>query len=189
MMIRFSIDDSSVVEWNVSIDSSDRLISIPGVISGLIVSDNSCNDLIDLDLSRFENVKNVEIGSNALKNVLELNMKNMSRLESIEVGMKSLIECSSFSSMGDVNLNRVKIGDDSFGNGSVFELDEECEIEEVEIGKDCFKGNMDKEDSLGFVMKKLNDMKRIDIGSGSFRHFNRFELSGELNGLELMCRM
>ena len=184
-----AVSNSIVLAWTAVVDSSEVLLSLPSRVTGLIVSDNSCNDLIDLDLSRFENVKNVEIGSNALKNVLELNMKNMSRLESIEVGMKSLIECSSFSSMGDVNLNRVKIGDDSFGNGSVFELDEECGIEEVEIGKDCFKGNMDKEDSLGFVMKKLNDMKRIDIGSGSFRHFNRFELSGELNGLELMCRM
>lgn len=188
-MNRMAVSNSIVLTWTAVVDSSEVLLSLPSVVTGLIVNDNSCNDLIDLDLSRFENVKNVEIGSNALKNVLELNMKNMSRLESIEVGMKSLIECSSFSSMGDVNLNRVKIGDDSFGNGSVFELDEECGIEEVEIGKDCFKGNMDKEDSLGFVMKKLNDMKRIDIGSGSFRHFNRFELSGELNGLELMCRM
>ena len=189
MMIRFSIDDSNVVEWNVSIDSSDRLISIPNVISGLTVIGNSCNDLTELNLNRFDNMKRVEIGSNSLKNVLELNMKNMSRLESIEVGMKSLIECSSFSSMGDMNLNRVSIGDDSFGNGSVFELDEECGIEEVEIGKDCFKGKMEKEDSLGFVMNKLNDLKRIGIGSGSFRHFNRFELSGELKRLELMIRV
>ena len=183
------MDDDVIMNWRPRVNSSSQLNRIPRNVIGLIVNDNSCNDLRELDLSRFEMLDSIEIGSNALKNVLELNMKNMSRLESIEVGMKSLIECSSFSSMGDVNLNRVKIGDDSFGNGSVFELDEECGIEEVEIGKDCFKGNMDKEDSLGFVMKKLNDMKRIDIGSGSFRHFNRFELSGELNGLELMCRM
>lgn len=178
-MIRFSIDDSSVVDWRVSIDSSDRLLSVPGVISGLIVLGNSCNDLRELNLNRFENVKSVEIGSNALRHVLELKMNNMSRLESIEVGMSSLIETESFSTLGDENLSVVRIGDDSFENGSVFELGDDSGIGELEIGKDCFKGNKKKDDSLGFVMRELNNLKRIDIGRGSFSHFDSFELSGE----------
>ena len=114
MMIRFSIDDSYVIDWRVSIDSSDRLLSVPGVISGLIGLGKSGNDLRELNVNRFENVKSVEIGSNALRHVLELKMNNMNRLESIEVGMSSLIETESFYTLGDENMSVVRIGDDSF---------------------------------------------------------------------------
>ena len=123
MMIRFSIDDSSVVEWNVSIDSSDRLISIPGVISGLIVSDNSCNDLIDLDLSRFENVKNVEIGSNALKNVKNVSMNGLNELKSIEIGNGGLI-----------GVERVDIGSNSLNSISSFDFSLFSNVKVIEIG-------------------------------------------------------
>ena len=64
-------------------------------------------------------------------------------------------------------------------SGSVFELGDDSRIGELEIGKDCFKGNKKKDDSLGFVMRELNNLKRIDIGRGSFSHFDSFELSGE----------
>ena len=122
-MIRFSIDDSSVVEWNVSIDSSDRLISIPGVISGLIVSDNSCNDLIDLDLSRFENVKNVEIGSNALKNVKNLTMNGLNGLGVLNVGFESMI-----------GVERVDIGSNSLNSISSFDFSLFSNVKVIEIG-------------------------------------------------------
>ena len=122
-MIRFSIDDSSVVEWNVSIDSSDRLISIPGVISGLIVSDNSCNDLIDLDLSRFENVKNVEIGSNALKNVKNLTMNGLNGLGVLNVGFESMI-----------GVERVDIGSKSLNSISSFDFSLFSNVKVIEIG-------------------------------------------------------
>ena len=72
-------------------------------------------------------------------------------------------------------------------SGSVFELGDDSRIGEWEIGKDCFKGNKEKDDSVGFVMREWNDvvmrewnnLKGIDMGRGSFNHFNWFELSDE----------
>ena len=123
MMIRFSIDDSSVVEWNVSIDSSDRLISIPGVISGLKVVGNSCNELRELDLSRFENVKNVEIGSNALKNIKNLTINRLNELKSLEIGNGGLI-----------GVERVDIGSNSLNSISSFDFSLFSNVKVIEIG-------------------------------------------------------
>ena len=151
-MIRFSIDDSSVVEWNVSIDSSDRLISIPGVISGLIVSDNSCNDLIDLDLSRFENVKNVEIGSNALKNIKNLTMNGLNELirfgvgsgslngvEIVSIGSNTLNSISSFDFSLFSNVKVIEIGSRSMNNATTVILDGLNDLESIVIGEESLR--------------------------------------------------
>ena len=133
MMIRFSIDDSSVVEWNVSIDSSDRLISIPGVISGLKVVGNSCNELRELDLSRFENVKNVEIGSNALKNIKNLTMNGLNELIRFGVGSGSLNGVE-IMSIGSNSLNSISSFDFSlFSNVKVIEIGHESMNQVVNV--------------------------------------------------------
>ena len=132
-MIRFSIDDSSVVEWNVSIDSSDRLISIPGVISGLKVVGNSCNELRELDLSRFENVKNVEIGSNALKNIKNLTMNGLNELIRFGVGSGSLNGVE-IVSIGSNTLNSISSFDFSlFSNVKVIEIGHESMNQVVNV--------------------------------------------------------
>ena len=89
-MIRFSIDDSSVVDWRVSIDSSARLLSVPGVISDLKIVKNSCNELNELNLSRFDNLRSFEVESNALKSVKNLTMNGLNELRSIEIESGSL---------------------------------------------------------------------------------------------------
>ena len=152
-MIRFSIDDSSVVEWNVSIDSSDRLISIPGVISGLIVSDNSCNDLIDLDLSRFENVKNVEIGSNALKNIKNLTMNGLNELIRFGVGSGSLN-----------GVERVDIGSNTLNSISSFEFSLFSNVKVIEIGSRSMNN------ATTVILDGLNDLESIVIGEESLRN-------------------
>ena len=123
MMIRFSIDDSNVVEWNVSIDSSDRLISIPNVISGLTVLGNSCNDLTELNLNRFDNMKRVEIGSNSLKNVKNLTMNGLNQLKSIQIGNEGLI-----------GVERVDIGSNSLNAITSFDFSSMIHVREIEIG-------------------------------------------------------
>ena len=89
-MNRMAVSNSIVLTWTAVVDSSEVLLSLPSVVTGLIVNDNSCNDLIDLDLSRFENVKNVEIGSNALKNIKNLTMNGLNELIRFGVGSGSL---------------------------------------------------------------------------------------------------
>ena len=173
MMIRFSIDDSSVVEWNVSIDSSDRLISIPGVISGLKVVGNSCNELRELDLSRFENVKNVEIGSNALKNIKNLTMNGLNGLirfgvgsgslngvEIVSIGSNSLNSISSFNFSLFSNVRRIEIGSRSMNNATALILDGLNELGVLNVG-----------------FESLIGVERVDIGSNSLNSISSFNFS------------
>ena len=125
-MNRMAVSNSIVLTWTAVVDSSEVLLSLPSVVTGLIVNDNSCNDLIDLDLSRFENVKNVEIGSNALKNVKNLTMNGLNELirfgvgsgslngvEIVSIGSNSLNSISSFNFSLFSNVKVIEIGHES----------------------------------------------------------------------------
>ena len=125
-MNRMAVSNSIVLTWTAVVDSSEVLLSLPSVVTGLIVSDNSCNDLIDLDLSRFENVKNVEIGSNALKNIKNLTMNGLNELirfgvgsgslngvEIVSIGSNSLNSISSFNFSLFSNVKVIEIGHES----------------------------------------------------------------------------
>ena len=125
-MNRMAVSNSIVLTWTAVVDSSEVLLSLPSRVTGLIVNDNSCNDLIDLDLSRFENVKNVEIGSNALKNIKNLTMNGLNELirfgvgsgslngvEIVSIGSNSLNSISSFNFSLFSNVRRIEIGHES----------------------------------------------------------------------------
>ena len=125
-MNRMAVSNSIVLTWTAVVDSSEVLLSLPSRVTGLIVSDNSCNDLIDLDLSRFENVKNVEIGSNALKNIKNLTMNGLNGLirfgvgsgslngvEIVSIGSNSLNSISSFNFSLFSNVKVIEIGHES----------------------------------------------------------------------------
>ena len=125
-MNRMAVSNSIVLTWTAVVDSSEVLLSLPSRVTGLIVNDNSCNDLIDLDLSRFENVKNVEIGSNALKNIKNLTMNGLNGLirfgvgsgslngvEIMSIGSNSLNSISSFNFSLFSNVRRIEIGHES----------------------------------------------------------------------------
>ena len=122
-MNRVEVDDDVIMNWRPRVNSSSQLNRIPRNVIGLIVSDNSCNDLIELDLSRFENVKNVEIGSNALKNVKNLTMNGLNELKSIEIGNGGLI-----------GVERVDIGSNSLNSISSFDFSLFSNVKVIEIG-------------------------------------------------------
>ena len=122
-MNRMAVSNSIVLTWTAVVDSSEVLLSLPSVVTGLIVNDNSCNDLIDLDLSRFENVKNVEIGSNALKNVKNLTMNGLNELDELNVGFESL-----------TGVERVDIGSNSLNSISSFDFSLFSNVKVIEIG-------------------------------------------------------
>ena len=132
-MNRMAVSNSIVLTWTAVVDSSEVLLSLPSRVTGLIVSDNSCNDLIDLDLSRFENVKNVEIGSNALKNVKNLTMNGLNELIRFGVGSGSLNGVE-IVSIGSNTLNSISSFDFSlFSNVKVIEIGHESMNQVVNV--------------------------------------------------------
>ena len=132
-MNRMAVSNSIVLTWTAVVDSSEVLLSLPSVVTGLIVNDNSCNDLIDLDLSRFENVKNVEIGSNALKNIKNLTMNGLNELIRFGVGSGSLNGVE-IVSIGSNTLNSIPSFDFSlFSNVKVIEIGHESMNQVVNV--------------------------------------------------------
>ena len=128
-----AVSNSIVLAWTAVVDSSEVLLSLPSRVTGLIVSDNSCNDLIDLDLSRFENVKNVEIGSNALKNIKNLTMNGLNELIRFGVGSGSLNGVE-IVSIGSNTLNSIPSFDFSlFSNVKVIEIGHESMNQVVNV--------------------------------------------------------
>ena len=132
-MNRMAVSNSIVLTWTAVVDSSEVLLSLPSRVTGLIVNDNSCNDLIDLDLSRFENVKNVEIGSNALKNIKNLTMNGLNELIRFGVGSGSLNGVE-IVSIGSNTLNSISSFDFSlFSNLKVIEIGHESMNQVVNV--------------------------------------------------------
>ena len=121
-MNRMAVSNSIVLAWTAVVDSSEVLLSLPSRVTGLIVSDNSCNDLIELDLSRFEMLESIEIGSNALKNVKNVSMNGLNELIRFGVGSGSLN-----------GVERVDIGSNSLNSISSFDFSLFSNVKVIEI--------------------------------------------------------
>ena len=192
-MNRFSIDNAFVVDWNATVKSSHRLQTIPNVISGLEVKDNTCNDdsLTEVNLSRFQNMRKIEIGSNSLNQVSSLSLSNMPKLNSFTSGMNSLSQSQAFIASNNPLLQQIGIGDHSFQLSSSFHLNELPKISSLEIGSNCFKGSEKQSQerrlssdsllpsSLSFVLNDFDELRTVKLSSDSFTHFDTFEVSGK----------
>ena len=186
LMYRFSIDNVFVVDWNATVKSSHRLQTIPNVISGLEVKENTCNDdsLTEVNLSRFQNMRKIEIGSNSLNQVSSLSLSNMPKLNSFTSGMNSLSQSQSFIASNNPLLQQIGIGDHSFQLSSSFHLNELPKINSLEIGSNCFKGGEKQSQqpssySLSFVLSDFDELRTVKLSSDSFTHFDTFEVSGK----------
>ena len=193
LMNRFSIDNAFVVDWNATVKSSHRLQTIPNVISGLEVKDNTCNDdsLTEVNLSRFQNMRKIEIGSNSLNQVSSLSLSNMPKLNSFTSGMNSLSQSQAFIASNNPLLQQIGIGDHSFQLSSSFHLNELPKISSLEIGSNCFKGSEKQSQerrlssdsllpsSLSFVLSDFDELRTVKLSSDSFTHFDTFEVSGK----------
>ena len=122
-MNRMAVSNSIVFNWTAVVDSSEALLSLPSNVIGLIVSDNSCNDLTELDLSRFEMLESIEIGSNALKNVKNVSMNGLNELIRFGVGSGSLN-----------GVERVDIGSNTLNSISSFDFSLFSNVKVIEIG-------------------------------------------------------
>ena len=121
------LDVSNVISfrWIASVDSSEVLLSLPSTVTGLIVSENSCNDLTELNLSRFEMLKSFEVKPNALRNVKNLTMNGLNGLVEFEVGN------------GGLNgVETVSIGSNSLNSLSSFDFSPLSSVRVIEIGSE-----------------------------------------------------
>ena len=89
------IDNSVDVDWNVTVSSAERLLSLPTIVSGISILDNSCNEITlqSFNFNQFIHLKELSIGSNAMNELRELELNNLPSLQSLFVGSYEEKDC------------------------------------------------------------------------------------------------
>ena len=193
LLFSFTIDNIFAVDWNVTVQSSNRLLTLPNVISGLEVKSNTCNDanLTDIHFSRFQNMRDIIIGSKSLENVAEVSLSNMPKLHSFTSEFDSLSKSNSFIATNNPMLVNVEIGDKSFQSSSTFSLGGLSSLTALYEGSNCFQGDDNESQShphpstnstsssLQFMLNGFNQLSDVILSGDSFTHFKTFEVSGK----------
>ena len=193
LLFSFTIDNIFAVDWNVTVQSSNRLLTLPNVISGLEVKANTCNDanLTDIHLSRFQNMRDIIIGSKSLENVAEVSLSNMPKLHSFTSEFDSLSKSNSFIATNNPMLVNVEISDKSFQSSSTFSLGGLSALTALYVGSNCFQGDDNESQShpqpstnstsssLQFMLNGFNQLSDVVLSGDSFTHFKTFEVSGK----------
>jgi len=113
------------VDWTGTINNVNRFSTIPNVVSGLKVKSNTCNEEISsVNLSRFDFVKKIEVGSNSLQHAQQLTMNGLNKLTSFEIGEGSFYQSKS-----------VNIGSNSLNAMSEFNIHMFQSLNEISIGE------------------------------------------------------
>ena len=198
-MISVLIDNPSVeVSWNVTVSSAQRLLSLPTIVSGISILDNSCNEITlrSVNFDRYYRLKELEIGSNAMNEVRELELSNLPSLQSLSVGSNSLQHCIGLSVHNMPSLLSIEIDDHSFQSSVVFDIDvreNSSNLERLIIGDGCFQGsdstfvnvndndNMDMDKlsftPLQFDIHSSSSLLELSLGSQSFSSFHQFNIN------------
>ena len=165
-----------------------------------------------LNISRFIFLKELEIGNNCFTYVREFVLDGLEKLESVKIGewcfrisyderddgVCRITNCP--------NLRQLDIGDGSFSDFNQFELSNVNSLQSITFGNYCFYvrefvlDGLEKlesvkigEECFGILWKERADgicritncpsIRQLEIGNGSFRDFNQFELSN-VNSLQ-----
>lgn len=159
----FEIDIGSVVRWSYVIRDGVSIDVIPFVVSDLLISDNSCNEmnLTTLDLNRFVNLRSIRIGSNSLMNVRRVRGLDLIHLESLIVGEGSLMNASEIEMRDGVDVEWSYEATDMMSLLNAPPL-----ITKLMIADNCCN-------ELSFTSLDLNrfvNVESIGIGSNSLNH-------------------
>ena len=189
------IDNSSVdVDWNVTVSSAERLLSLPSIVSGISILDNSCNEITlqSFTFNQFIHLKELSIGSNAMNELRELGLNNLPSLQSLFVGSNSLQHCVGLIIHNMPSLHTIEIGDSSFQSSVVFDIDvreSSSKLERLIVGDGCFQGSESSSFDIDNDMNGLSStplqldlhssssLLELSLGSQSFSSFNQFNIN------------
>ena len=137
-----------IMEQPVILTSENPWDRMDRTIEEMNVSDNSYNEeeMKELDLSGFVNLRELKVGNECFKNVNEMRIIGLSELESVEIGMNSFTNHKNgwgndpkrhFCLKNCPKLKSLKMGRYSFSDYSV------CQIENVDALEVIEMGNLD----------------------------------------------
>ena len=126
-------------------DEMDLKDNTPSVVEVIVVEDNCCKDVRELDLSVFVRLKELRVGDHCFRKVEILNLFGLKCLESVVIGEGSFVKYAYNTSEGRddsrrfyvkhcPSLKELKIGYQSFMDYSVIEIENVDALEVIEIG-------------------------------------------------------
>ena len=154
----------------IEIRNSGELNEMDLEVTELVICSNSCNDLNELNLNKFEWLESIEIGDDCFGSVQTFRIEGLNRLKSLKIGKNSFTQAKNY------------FGNDSSKSFHILN----CEsLESIEIGEYSFS------DYAGeFELKNLPQLQSILIGSirnESCNFYNSsFVIRGILNDIEYL---
>ena len=131
---------------NATVSSVGELLSLEGSVTEIVVDNVVCGvDLTELDLSRFSQLKRLEIGNHCFTFVNELKLIGMMELERVVIGENSFTKSKSwyrddssrhFYLKNCPKLKSLKIGAFSFSDYSVCEIENVDALEVIDMGNE-----------------------------------------------------
>ena len=124
------------------IHNRDELTALSSSITRLSLSYKTCHGLLQLDLSRFVNVKEIRIDSCSFQSVEEVKMIGLKALERVEIGKKCFMKDSEWPGLNAKGkfylkdckkLKKLIIGAYSFREYSICELKNLPAVEVIEM--------------------------------------------------------
>ena len=139
----------------VEIHNSGELNSMDLKVTELVICSNSCNDMNELDLNKFEWLESIEIGDDCFGSVKTFQIDGLNRLKTIKIGRNSFTQVKqadwnknqcdardkannkerSFHILNCESLKSIQIGIFSlFDFGGIFELKNLPQLQSIHIG-------------------------------------------------------
>ena len=153
----------------IEIHDSSELYKMDLKVTELVICSNSCNDLNELNLNKFEWLESIEIGNDCFGSVKTFQIDGLNRLKTIKIGMNSFTQVKN-------NFRNDKSKSFHILN---------CEsLESIQIDRYSFS------DYAGeFELKNLPKLQSIQIGSIGSESYNFFYSSFVIRGIELILNI
>ena len=138
-------------------------------VADLLICSNTCNELKELGLNRFEGLESIEIGDDCFESVQIFQINGLNRLKSLIIGKRSFTQ------------KKKKYGNDSSKSFHILN----CEsLESTQIGEYSFS------DFAGeFELRNLPKLQSIEIGTNKRKSYNFYYSSFVIRGIELILNI
>ena len=153
----------------IEIHDSSELNAMDLKVTKLVICSDSCNDLDELNLNKFEWLESIEIGDNCFESVESFQIDGLNRLKTIKIGTNSFTQVKN------------TYGDDESKSFHILN----CEsLESIQIGECSFS------DYAGdFELKNLPQLQSISIGNIGSYSYNFCNSSFVIRGIELILNI
>ena len=164
----------------IEIHNSGELNAMDLTVTELVICSNSCNDLNELNLNKFEWIESIEIGDDCFESVKTFQIDGLNRLRTIKIGKNSFTQVK----QADWNKNQGDARDKANNKERSFHVLNCEKLESIQIGIFSlfdFGGE--------FELKNLPQLQSIHIGDIETYSCNFWWSSFVIRGIDMILNI